>query len=98
MAATPEATKVEAKVEAPVEKKLETVILTTQFDTNGIKYGEPMREDEDGALVLTEVEVSHDVAVDLRRRQREFDRVERERFQSRNFTVNGRTGGLDLKR
>ena len=85
-------------VEAPVEEKLETVILTTEFDTNGIKYGKPLQEDEEGALILTEVEVSHDIAVDLRRRQRDFDRIERERFQSRSFTVNGRTGNLDLKR
>lgn len=70
------------KVEVP---KLETVYLTTQFVTNDKTYGEPEREDENGELEVTAVEVEPMIAEDLRRRQREHDRVQRERFTGRTF-------------
>lgn len=95
----PVAPVVPAVAEAPKERPKDVkVYLTTQFETNDVKYGEPEREDEDGGLIVTEVFVDEDVAEDLRRRQREYDKSQRERFQSRTFQVNGRTGNTDLVR
>lgn len=69
-------------VEAPKAEKLVEVELTTQFRTNDDVYGEPESEDENGPIYTT-VHVSKDIADDLIRRQKAFDRMKRELVASR---------------
>lgn len=69
-------------VEAAAEKEM-TIVLNTEFTTNGAKYGP-------GKVTVPEL-----VAEDLLRRQEEYDKVEKFRLQGGDFTVKEALASFD---
>lgn len=74
-----------ATPEVKSAEKMVEIELHARFVTNGEVHGIEPIEDANGDPVSVKVTVPEHIAEDLLRRQKEFDRMERDRFRERKF-------------